>query len=224
MTGQIFERSGSVKKNNIKIWKKLHELKLNRVILKYFKTFDKKGILIKNFVYLLRLNNLDEQKYFDSVILIKLVLIYYHTQYIRHSRVKQEKERILKVIKELKTKIFVNHLDTNYETEIFADINITNTKIKMYYKFNLLYNFIANIFYQPFTNLKNHKLYFDYGYYLVFLINLTVMKKILKDSSNVEIYKIKLTVTANCHYLISEITPLYFNNFVQQINYFLQKY
>ncbi|WP_425378822.1 hypothetical protein [Spiroplasma endosymbiont of Polydrusus pterygomalis] len=224
MAGQIFERSGSVKKNNIKIWKKLHELKLNRVILKDFKTFDEKGILIKNFVYLLRLNNLDEQEYFDSIILIKLVLIYYYMQYIRHSGVKREGERILKVIKELKTKIFVNQLDTNYETEIFADSDITNPKIKMYYKFNFLYNFIANIFYQPFTKLENHKLYFDYGYYLVFLINLTVMKKVLKDSNNVEIYKTKLAVTAKCHYLIGEITPLYFNNFVQQINYFLQKY
>ncbi|PQP78189.1 hypothetical protein C6B38_07555 [Spiroplasma sp. ChiS] len=224
MAGQIFERSGWVKKNNIKIWKKLHELKLSRVILKDFKTFDEKDILIKNFIYLLRLNNLDEQEYFDSIILIKLVLIYYHMQYIRHSGVKREQEQILKVIKELKNKIFVNYLGNNYEEAIFADIDITNSKIKIYYNFNLLYNFIANVFYQPFINLPNHELYFNYGYYLVFLINLTVMRKLLKDSSNVEIYKIKLDVTAHCHYLIGKITPLYFNNFVQQINYFLQKY
>lgn len=168
MAGQIFERSGWVKKNNIKIWKKLHELKLSRVILKDFKTFDEKDILIKNFVYLLRLNNLDEQEYFDSIILIKLVLIYYHMQYIRYTGIKREPEQILKVIKELKSKIFVNYLNDNYEETIFANNDITNSKIKMYYNFNLLYNLIANVFYQPFVNLPNHELYFNYGYYLFF--------------------------------------------------------
>ncbi|WP_283272488.1 hypothetical protein [Spiroplasma sp. SV19] len=104
MAGQIFERSGWVKKNNIKIRKKLFELKLSRVVLKDFKTFDEKDILIKNFVYLLRLNNFDEQEYFDSIILIKLVLIYYHMQYVQHSGVKREEIQILKVIKELEQK------------------------------------------------------------------------------------------------------------------------
>ncbi|WP_425379421.1 hypothetical protein [Spiroplasma endosymbiont of Stenodema calcarata] len=224
MAGQIFERSGWVKKNNIKIKKKLFSLKLSRVVLKDFKTFDKKDILIKNFVYLLRLNNFDEKEYFDSVILIKLVLIYYHMQYIRHPGVKLEEIQILKVIKELEQKVLINKINTNYEKEIFANTNISDSNIIKYYHFDLLYNFIANIFYQPFIKNKDAKLYFDYGYYLVFLINLTVMKKLFKDSANVEIYKIKLDVTASCHYLIGEITSLYFNNFIQQINYFLQKY
>lgn len=224
MAGQIFERSGWVKKNNIKIRKKLFKLKLSKVVLKDFKTFDEKDILIKNFFYLLRLNDFDEQEYFDSIILIKLVLIYYHMQYVRNPGVKREEIKILKVIKELEQKILIKKVDINYEKSIFKNVKINDPNIIKYYRFDLLYNFIANIFYQPFMKKQNAKLYFDYGYYLVFLINLTVMKKLFKDSANVEIYKIKLDVTANCHYLIGEITPLYFNNFVQQINYFLQKY
>lgn len=127
----------------------MHELKLSRVILKDFKTFDEKDILIKNFIYLLRLNNLDEQKYFDSIILIKLVLIYYHMQYIRHSGVKREQEQILKVIKELKNKIFVNYLGNNYEKAIFADIDITNSKLRfiiiLIYFITLLLMFFINL-------------------------------------------------------------------------------
>lgn len=224
MMGQIFKKSDLIKKINIKIWKKLYKLKFNNKILKNLKIFDKKDILIKNFIYLLRLNNLNEKEYFNNINLIKLFIVYYNMKYICNDNVEKEKKQILKIIKNLKNKIFINYFNNNYEKIIFFKKDINNSKTKIYYNFNLLYNFIANVFYQPFINIMNYKLYFSYGYYLIFLINLIVIKKILNDINNIEIYKIKLNVMFNCHILIGKITPLYFNNFIQQINFFLKKY
>ncbi|AHF57671.1 hypothetical protein [Spiroplasma eriocheiris] len=222
--GQIFEHQGWVKRNNRKIIKKLLELNLNRAVFKYFTTFDRKDIIIKNYVYLLRLNNRVEKDYFDSIILIKLILIYYHMHYIKRQKVQKQGKEILQAINKLAEQIILHRLNINYETELFGTIDHHHHRVKPYYPYHLLYAEIANVFYQPFLDHPQGELYYEYGYLLVMLINLNVIKKMLNDTKNVEVYKVKLLVTSQCHYAIADITPVYFNYFIQYNNYFLQKY
>ncbi|AGM26164.1 hypothetical protein SSYRP_v1c05740 [Spiroplasma syrphidicola EA-1] len=220
---QIFERKGWLKKNNLKILHRLNKLQLSWIISRHFKPFDKKDLIIKNFVYLLRLANLNEQDYFDSIMLIKLLLIYYHLQHVKNSKVQAQGEQILKVLQDLGEKVINNKFEFNWETEIFKQNNLNN-KTERYYNFHQLYSIIAQIYVQPFLQQDNYQLYYNYGYLVTFLINLTVMKKIFKDYENVDLYKIKLNVIWEYQYAIAKITPLYFNQFIQRNNYFLKKY
>lgn len=221
---QIFKNNRLIKKSNIKIIQKLKENNLDFSFIKYFIFFDDNNIIIKNFIYLLRLNKLDENKYIDSIVLIKLIWFFYHIDFITNKLILINKNNIWKIINILNKKIIKQKINNNYEIVIFSKYLNNYSQCNKYINFNKLYNNISNIFMQPFLNISNYLSYYKYSYLLIMLINLIIIKNKIKDKKNIEIFKIQLNIMFQYNYEIANITKIYFNYFIQKNNYFLKQY
>lgn len=216
MIGQLFYKRKLISAINpicAEYFKKNVEIK-SKVLIN---NCDKYNLIVRHFIYLLRLNKLEEKEYKNHIILLKLIVIYYHSQFILKEKLSNfDLNKIKIAIENLTNKLNFKANDYSIEKTKLAGFS-QNIE---YEDFHLFYCQIANIFYN--INLQN-KAYYDYGYYLTMLFNLQTIKVLSNNECNLPLYKLKLTIVDECILAIAKIDSIQFNHFIRNYNKTLKK-
>ncbi|WP_381415052.1 hypothetical protein NPX79_03500 [Spiroplasma endosymbiont of Anurida maritima] len=227
--GQIFERRGWTKKVNRKILKYFRNIELNITKVKRLKNFDCLDLIMNNYVYLLRLNNINDDLNFKKMFLIKLQVI--ENDKLNKTNISQKvRKNINNYLKE-NMNVFKNKIDFNFENTLFEQYNIKTNLYKDIISENVfnnhkLYSYIGNIYASSIKNENQKYFYYKYGYSLTMYIYISTILLFLQKNNiyEVNLYKIKLSLIDMWSNVIERISPIYFNSFIIQNNYFLDKY
>ena len=220
---QIFEKKNWVKKHNIKFKIKLSKMNLPLKLTRIINSADKYNLITKNLVYLLRMNNENENLFFDYYLLIKLLIAQKFIYDYKKFKYKKYYFILETVIHKLFTKLKVNTtLNLNLEKEIINNEEYLSIN-KLYCNNHYFCDKIANIFYFIFIDHSDCLLYYKYTYYLAMLLCFNFVNLKLNSLVNYKIYKIKLKIMQEYQSTIMEINPFLFNYFIKQNNRFSSK-
>lgn len=216
MIGQLFYKRKLISTINpicIKYLKKNVEIKSKNLI----NNCDKYNLIARHFIYLLRLNKLEEKEYKDHVILLKLIIIYHHSQLLLKAKLSDfDLNKIKMAMEDLTNKLNLPTSDYCIEKKPLTTFlpNFENID------FDSFYCQIANIFN---SINRQDKAYYEYGYYLTMLFNLQIIKTLNNNECNLSLYKLKLTIVDQCILAIAKIDVIQFNNFIRNYNKTLKK-
>ncbi|WP_342252382.1 hypothetical protein [Spiroplasma endosymbiont of Amphibalanus improvisus] len=225
-SNQIFEDAHLKKQKFLKIKDVLSEMNLSSEMDKIFKKTDKYDIISNNFIYLLRLNKMNVKDHWESIIFIKLI----YSDFIYRNVLKQkykiiDEKEILTKIKNFLQKI--EHKEkNNWESILLKNNKIDLPMDELNFINHELYLQIANIFYNTFFNKPKAIEYYNYAYFLTAVLTIDGLLKIMnkKHMDNKPLlYILKLNFFDYYEKSISQITNIYFNYFVCQNNFFLNK-
>ncbi|AUF83288.1 hypothetical protein CXP39_00490 [Mesoplasma syrphidae] len=214
----ITARISYIKTRNKKFDKFLQRNEINDKDFNNFSVIDSKNILLKNFIHLLRLEELNEEIQMDHINFVKIC-----SRYLFATTIKQDNEELIqnleatiwKLVLENNYAYFVENLEEKVLNE--NEFEFSKIEVKKYFNFHKIYALIGNVFAAPFS-VKERKSYYEYGYYLAMYLNLHnfINKNSVHD--NVDMFLIKILVNKKTIQAISDLSPDFFNLFVIKNN------
>ncbi|WP_026389267.1 hypothetical protein [[Acholeplasma] multilocale] len=219
----IHSKISFVRKRNHKFNNFLRYNHLNGREYKHFSIMEKRNILLKNFVYLLRLDERSEKDYEDSINFLRIC-----ARYLFFCSSKNNVDRILKKLSKVIENIAIENdlygtSVENLEEKIVNEsgYKFTDEEMDNYFSYHKIYTLIGNVFASGFKSDQMN--YYEYGYYLAMYLNMYYFanKNMIRD--NVDIFLIKLITNKYMTIAISDITPEYFNLFIIKNNRWMNR-
>ena len=193
-------------------------INFKRVIRK----FDSKRLLIRNYCYFFKLNKSKTKIKSKNLLLLEVLLAQcFQSEWSSEDIIKADAFK-QHFHNEINQNIKNSHQDL--VNNLFKQANTQKgPTLKDILESNVWFMGIGEMFYQAFKREKNSQLYYDYGYLWAVLLVINMKIYLCHKTLTADLLKFKLMVTQKYIETLSVITPLHFNDFIIQNNFYLHK-